>query len=102
MMWMLGPEECTGYRGTAEQGATMAGQCMAMHYPGLPTTVNTGSGVLIQSTDGQVCTDGASSRAVCTGSQVLLPRIKLGAVRVSNQVVLPRITACAGRLRSAG
>jgi len=85
-----------------EQGVTMS---WAVHDDALsksPTTVNTGSGVPIQSTDGQVCMGDASSRAVCAGSQVLLPRIKLGAVQVGNQVVLPRITACAGRLRSAG
>ena len=86
----------------AEQGAMMSWMVRDDALSGSPTMVNTGSGVPIQSTDGQVCTDGASSRAVCTGSQVLLPRIKLGAVRVGNQVVLPRITACAGRLWSAG
>jgi len=91
MTWMLGPEECTGYQGTAEQGATMAGQCVMMHYLGSPTMVNTGSGVPIQSTDEQVCMDDALSKAVYAGSQVFLPRIKLKAVHAGRQVVLPRI-----------
>ncbi len=53
--------------------------------------MNTGSGVPIQSTDEQVCTNDVLSKAVCAGSQVLLPRIKLEAVHAGSQVVLPRI-----------
>ncbi len=55
MTWMLGPEECTEYCSTTEQGAMTSWTVHENSLSGSPTMVNTGSGVATLLVDGCRC-----------------------------------------------
>ncbi len=61
---MLGPEECTGYCSTTEQGATTSWMVHDNALSGSPTMVNTGSGVATLLTDGCSGTGKALNNAI--------------------------------------
>jgi len=66
MMWMLGPEECTGYQSMTEQGVTTSRTVHDKALSGSPTMVNTGSGVATLSRDGCSGAGKVLNNAICT------------------------------------
>ncbi len=75
MTWMLGPEERTGYRSTAEQGATTSWMVRDNARSGSPTTVSTGSGVATVSTDGHSGTGKVLNNAICAMCGAIRSRV---------------------------